>query len=320
MGQIQLSSGLGRSFVVVALVIIVVLVIMAKGAYTIETGTVGVVSTFGKYDPDEAQPGFHLKVPFIQTVHVLDTKLQTANYLGSQQRNAGPGVINNPRITVLDDKNLQIGLELTVQFIPIPDQADEILAKYGKNYYDKKLNAIIRNVVRDVAGQYQAETIAARRAELGNAVKTRLAKELEGLPFRLREVALRNILLPKVVTTKIEQVQQAKQEEQRLAMVKKQAEQEQKIKSTQAQTRLIEVTTQAKADAEKRKIEADAKAYSVLKEAEATAKANRLIAESLTTELVRYRAIEQWNGVMPSTLLGAGEDNPAANVLLNIKK
>ena len=55
--------------------------------------------------------------------------------------------------------------------------------------------------------------------------------------------------------TAIYQVQIAKQEEQKLAMVENQAKKKQKIQTIQANTRLIEITTKAKA--ERKKIEAE---------------------------------------------------------------
>jgi len=130
-----------------------------------------------------------------------------------------------------------------------------------------------------------------------------LGEKFKELPFLLHDVALRNIKLPRIVLKKIEEVQLAKQEEQRLAMVEKQAEKNQKIKTIEANTKLIEVTTQAKAEAEKKRIGADAKAYQIMKEAEAIAKANRLVANSITDKLIRYKAVEKWNGGYPSTLM-----------------
>jgi len=53
---------------------IVIFVIFFSAHYTIETGTVGVLSTFGKYDPQEKQPGLHLKIPLFQQIKVFDVK------------------------------------------------------------------------------------------------------------------------------------------------------------------------------------------------------------------------------------------------------
>lgn len=110
-----------------------------------------------------------------------------------------------------------------------------------------------------------------------------------------------------MVLKKIEEVQPAKQEEQRLTILKA-------LKQIEAETRLIEVTTQARAQAERQRIETDAKAYRIL--TEATARANRLVAESLTDRFIRYKAVEKWDGKYPSTLFAGRE----GGLILNLSK
>lgn len=282
------------------------LVFMA--VYTIESGYVGVLSTFGKYDPEEKAPGVHFKIPLIQKVKVFDVKLHTVTYHQGKQLPNRDGVLSKPIIQVLDNKNLPIGIELTVQFSPIKTEASEILSTYGSNYFEKLINPMVRDVVRDVVGKYQAEKIASDRSAIAQEIRAMLADKFKALPFHLNDVALREIKLPQIVLKKIEEVQLAKQEEQRLAMVEKQAEKNQKIKTIEANTKLIEITTQAKAEAEKKRIEADAKAYQITKEAQAVAKANQMIAGSITEKLIHYRSVEKWNGTYPSTLMqGQGE-------------
>lgn len=275
--------------------------------YTIQSGTVGVLVTFGEFDDEEKTAGLHFKVPLMQDVKIFDIKMQTANYLGTGNADNEEGVIRDSQIQVLDSKNLTIGLDVSVQYTPIATQANEILAQYGQNYFSKLINPVIRNIVRDVIGQYQAEDIAIKRAEIGLELKTQLAKAFEAMPFTLNNVSLRNIQLPEVVKKKIEEVQLAKQEEQRLEMIEKQAMKDQQIKRIQADTRLIEVTTQAKAEAEQRRIAADAEAYQIMAQAKANAEANTLLAKSITPELIHYRSIEQWDGRYPQTML-SGEN------------
>lgn len=282
---------------------VIVIWLVVSMIYTIESGTVGVLSTFGKYDPDEKEPGIHFKIPAVQKIRIFDVKMHTVTYHQGKPLPAREGVINKPIIQVLDNKNLPIGIELTVQYTPIKTEASDILAKYGNNYFEKLINPIVRDVVRDVIGKYQAEKIASDRTSIAKEVRAMLGDKFKRLPFHLNDVALREIKLPHIVLKKIEEVQLAKQEEQRLAMVEKQAEKNQRIKTIQANTRLIEVTTQAKAEAEKKRIGADARAYQITKEAEAKAKANQLIANSITDRLIRYHSIEKWNGQYPATLM-----------------
>jgi len=302
-------SGLLKTLSVVAVLIIIVIALL-NSTYTIETGTVGVLSTFGKYQEESIQPGLHLKVPMIQKIHILDTKMQSANYIGRQDQPDKRGVINKPHIAVLDNKNLPIGIDLTVMYTPKSDQASNILGKYGINYFDKLINPNIRDVVRDVVGKYPAEQIAADRTKISGELKALVGHKFDKMPFNLNEVSLRNIQLPQIVLKKVEEVQIAKQEEQKLAMVEKQAEKQQRIKTIEANTKLIEVTTKARAEAEKQKIAADAKAYKLRIEAEAIAKANTDIAKSITAELIRYKTVEKWTGTYPKLLM-QGADNPA---------
>lgn len=283
--------------------LLITLSLVYSGTYTVKTGTVGILSTFGKYQDEPLSPGLHFKIPFVQNIAILDVKLQSANYKGNQDLPDKRGVINKPHISVLDNKNLPIAIDLTVMYTPIARSGTEILSKYGRNYFDKLINPKIRDVVRDVIGKYPAEKIASDRAVISGELKAKIGKKFEGLPFSLNEVSLRNIVLPAVVLNKVKEVQIAKQEEQKLVMIEKQAEKKQKIQTIQANTRLIEVTTKAKADAQKQKIEADAKAYKLKVEAQAIAEANTVIAKSITPELIRYKSIEKWSGNYPKLLL-----------------
>lgn len=287
-----------------------------RGMYTIQSGTVGVLVTFGKFSDDIKGAGLHFKVPFVQEVKIVDVKLQTANYTGAQKDvQYSDGVISLHPIAVLDSKSLPIDIDLTVQYVPIAEQAKQILAEFGVNYFEKYINPVIRNLVRDVIGKYHSEEIAVKRAEIAKEIEIQLIEQFKGKPFRIEQVGLRNINLPPIILEKIKEVQLAKQEEQRLGMVEQQAKKNQEIKTIEANTKLIEVTTQAKADAEKKRIEADAKAYQITAEAKANAEANKLLAQSITRELIDYMAIQRWEGSYPQTLIGS---NPQGGLLLTL--
>jgi regulator of protease activity HflC (stomatin/prohibitin superfamily) len=287
---------------------LVAFLILSQGIYTVNSGTVGVLSTFGELSDEVQLPGIHFKIPMVQKVHIMDIKMQTANYQDRSDMTDRDGVLQRPSIIVLDSKNLSIGMEITVQFTPDASKGKEILSTYGINYFEKLINPIIRDVIRDVVSQYQAEDIAFKRSLISVELNRILMTKFENLPFILNDMQLRDIDLPQIVRKKIEEVQLAKQEEQRLAMIEKQAAKNQSIKTIEANTKLIEVTTQAKADAEKKRIEAEAKAFQIEKEATAVAQANLEIAKSLSADLIRYESIKRWNGEYPKMLL-SGQDN-----------
>ena len=70
----------------------------------------------------------------------------------------------------------------------------------------------------------------------------------------------------------------------------------------------------AVSDGNAKKTMADARAYTIAKEAEAQAKANQLLSKSLTTSLIRYNAVEKWNGTYPQTLMGGKMDGLILNL------
>jgi len=78
-----------------------------------------------------------------------------------------------------------------------------------------------------------------------------------------------------------------------------------KIGATQkAQQRQNEVA-EAEAEARKTVAKADGEAKAILSVATAQAEANRILSKSLTQELVSYKSIEKWNGVLPTFTGGA---------------
>lgn len=69
------------------------------------------------------------------------------------------------------------------------------------------------------------------------------------------------------------------------------------------------IRIQANAAADVLKIDAEAKAYTVKIEAEAQAEANKKLSESLTSELIQYNTIKQWDGKVPVVQSGNGNSN-----------
>lgn len=300
----------GRILVGIVVFLLAILAISFSN-YTVTTGSVGVLATFGKFDEKVVEPGLHFKIPGVQQVYVLDTKMQTIHYIigGNEERSQmkEEGVEMRPMIEVLDSKNLTIGIELTVQFTPDIMRASNILGVYGKNYVEKLINPMIRDTIRDISSQYPAEDFSFKRSRIGDEMKQNLIEKFIHLPFLLNDVQLRNIHLPKIVKMKIEEVQLAKQEEQRLAMILKQKEQELEITIMEGKKRIEQQTRAAEAAAREKRIAADAEAYSIEKQAVAMSEANAIIAKSLTPHLIHYEVIKKWNGKYPQFLLTGRE-------------
>jgi len=253
----------------------------------INEGERGIKVTTGKYEPIPLEPGLHLLIPMIQKVILVDTKVRIVNYKAvnkmlSDGRTYDDGIMTKPPITVLDKRGLPVSIELTVQYQLNKTYASQTISKWGVSWEEKIINPVVRDIVRNVVGGYDAEVLPIKRNEIAILIDTKIRESIDNLknsPAQLQSVQLREILLPIKVKEQIERVQIAKQEVER-------AQQEvERAKQTAFKQQEL-----ARGEAEAKKIQAQGIADSTLIRATAKAKANLLISESLTNNLL---ALEQ---------------------------
>ena len=283
--KIDLNFGGGKAGLVYFLVAIVIMLVLAKPFTIIEEGQRGILSTNGKYQDQALLPGLHFIVPVIQKVYVVDTKVRIINYASRIETNTGAsGIIAKPAVTVLDKRSLPVSIELTVQYRLNSQFAAQTISNWGFSWEDKIINPVVRDVVRNVIGKYDAEALTQMRNELGAEIEKGIRESVSSLknsPAVLQSVQLRDIVLPQKVKDQIERVQIAKQEVQK-------AEQDVQRVKQEALKRAAE----AEGMAQKARIEAKGKADAVTIEADAKAKANILISRSLTKQLLELEQLK----------------------------
>ncbi len=279
------SKKTGLLYILMALV---VLFVIAKPFVVIESGEVGIKATTGKYEPEPLGPGFHVFLPFIQTVKIVDTKVRSINYTTKPTDNIAfgreTGVRNASPITALDKRGLLISIDITVQYRLRPETAPQTIATYGFSWEEKIINPIVRDVVRSVIGQYKAEELPVKRNEIAAQIRQGIEEQIEnkkGRPVELATVNLREIILPPKIVEQIERVQIAKQEADRVKLEVERAKQEAEKKAALAH-----------GEAEAKKIRAQGAADAIEIEAKAKAFENKIIGESLTAEMLRLKQIE----------------------------
>jgi len=271
-----------------ALIAIIVIAVVAKPFVIINSGEMGIKATTGKFEPIPMDPGFHLFIPFIQQVFIVDTKVRIMNYssiedLGEVMQR-GSGIKKNAAISVLDARGLPVSIDLTVQYKLEPSTAPQTIATWGLAWEDKIINPVVRDVTRSVVGKFNAEELPQKRNEIAVNIEDGIRKAIDaqpGQPVELLTVQLREILLPAKIKEQIEKVQVAKQEVERTRY-------EVEIANQQALKRAAEAEGQAKA----RQINAQGEANAVKIEAEADAYANKKISESISDPLLKLRQIE----------------------------
>ena len=277
-----------KAGLIYAVIAIIVIFIIAKPFVIINSGEMGIKATTGKFEPITMEPGFHLFLPFIQQVFIVDTKVRIMNYSSTEDLGEvvqrGSGIKRNAAISVLDARGLPVSIELTVQYKLEPSTAPQTIATWGMSWEDKIINPVVRDVTRSVVGKFNAEELPQKRNEIAVNIEEGIRKAIDaqpGQPVELLTVQLREIVLPAKIKEQIERVQVARQEVERTKYEVERANQE-------ALKRAAEAEGQAKA----REINAQGQANAIKIEADADAYANKKISESISAPLLNLRQIE----------------------------
>jgi len=284
------NMGKGAPWILVALAIGFAMFAL-KPFTIINSGEVGIKVNTGKFEQEPLPAGLHFYIPVLQKIIPVNTRIRLITYsnvstgaLGDSYRGFEGGLRRNPAISVLDKRGLTVNIDIAVQYRLKAASAPATIEKWGSSWEEKIINSKVREVVRDVVGQYTAEQLPEMRNEIARAIEVKVKESVDSLPNQpviLTSVELRTINLPTKIKDQIERVQIAKQE----VTI---AEQEKEKAKQQAQ-KAAEI---AKGEAERNRIEAQGEADKIRIEAEEQAKANILISRSLTSELLELEQIK----------------------------
>ncbi|MBU1668039.1 prohibitin family protein [bacterium] len=295
------GNGGGRSapsWIFIALAIVAALVFL-KPFTIINSGEVGIKVRTGKFDETPLKAGLHFFIPMIERIIPVNTRIRLITYSNTETSSIGDdydsklsggtggfegGLKRNPAIQVLDKRGLTVNIDIAVQYSLKAESAPSTIEKWGASWEEKIINSKVREVVRDVVGQYTAEKLPEMRNEIASAIQMKVKERidtLENQPVLLSSVELRSIILPSKIKDKIEEVQAAKQDvtiaEQQKEKAKQQAQKNAEI---------------ARGEAERNRIVAQGEADKIRIEAEEQAKANSLISASLTPRLIELEQIK----------------------------
>lgn len=270
--------------------LIVAIILAFSMIKTVPTGYTGILTTFGKVEPNTVSAGVHVIAPW-QKIVKLDNRTQ--------------------KVSVETDtfsKDIQqVKVSLAVNFCIDQATAQELYKTVGVNYYESVVLPRILENVKAVVAEYSAENLVAKRGELSDEILTRLTDDAAAYGINIISISVEDIDFTDEFTDAVERKQVASQNklaaetEQAQKTMKEQAAADRAVISAKAKAEQDVIA--ANAELEVTKIQAEAALYAGEKEAEM----NKRIAESLTPNLVKYYYIKQWEGVLPKTVLG--EDN-----------
>lgn len=252
--------------VIITVLIIIAIIVLALGSVTIvPPGHTGVVVTLGRVDENVLQEGLHFKIPFVQSVVMIDnriTKLEVD--------------------TEAFSSDLQtVDTRLAINYRVDTSKSYSIYKNIGAGYEGVLIEPAVNEVLKAIVAKYSAEDSVTNRTLISTGLIEGLNDKLNDIGLYVTDVNIINFEFSEAYITAIEEKQVAQQE-----LLKAETEKQTKI-------------TNAEAEAEQIKVRAEAEAEALKITAQAEAEANAIIAESLTEDLIEYHKIEKWDGKLP---------------------
>jgi regulator of protease activity HflC (stomatin/prohibitin superfamily) len=212
--------------------IFILIGILTSCIIQIGAGEIGVKKLFGKVQNDVLGSGLHFINPLLD-VEKMDIKTQNYTMSGVHDEGTKAG---DDAIRALTSDGLEVVIDLTVLYRVLPTNAPNIVRETGLDYTDKIVRPLTRTKIRDNAVYYEAVALySSKRDEFQARIFKSIEADFKKRGLVLEQLLVRNITLPAMVKTAIEQKITAEQEAQKMQFVLQKERQEAERKRVEAQ-------------------------------------------------------------------------------------
>ncbi|MBN2336727.1 prohibitin family protein [Candidatus Bathyarchaeota archaeon] len=265
---------------VLVVIAVIGLVVMTSVFVRVPSGYRGVLLTFGKVEDKIFQEGLNYKVPFSQTVVLMNVQIQKAE---------------STEATVTRDLQ-EVATTVAVNFRLDPGRVNEIYKDLREDYVARVIKPNIEESLKAVTADYRAEELVTKRAEVKATFDDILVERLSAFNIDVISVSLTDFQF----STSFSQAIEAKVIAEQMALQAKNTLEQIRY---EAQQQII----QAEAAKNATIARAEGDAFAQIIQANATAQAIKLITEQMTTEYSQYLWLQQWNGELPVVYSGDGQ-------------
>lgn len=162
----------------IAFIALILLIAAGSGSFfTVDAGEKAVVLTFGEISRT-ADPGLHIKIPFVQTVKKFNVRVQKATF------GRGEGALaEQPVLSAYSfDQQIIESYRLSITWSYDADKIDQVYKYFGTGVSDNIFHTVISPVVQQstktILGQYTAVTIVQDRAKLDHSIAQIMEEQL----------------------------------------------------------------------------------------------------------------------------------------------
>ncbi len=175
--------------------VLIVLIIFSKPWVQVGPGQRGVVMNFGAVQKHVLGEGLHLRIPIMQTVVLVDVKVQKV------ETDAAAASAD------LQDVSSRVALNFHV----VPDKANTVYQTIGIHFKERIIDPAILEVVKAVTAKYSAEELITKRPAVSEAMRLALSERLLAYNIAVDAFSIVIFSFSKVFTEAIEQKQTAEQ-------------------------------------------------------------------------------------------------------------
>lgn len=169
----------------------------------------------------------------------------------------------------------------------------KIIEETGLDYENNLILPVFRSAASDVCSRYYAKDMhSAKRNEIEEEIKKRLAEVCSKKGFIIEAVLLKSITLPSGLTRSIETKLEAEQEALRMEFILDRQKKEVERQLIEAEGVKKTNVIQSEAKAESMRIEAEGRAKSIEIEAKANKNANEMLNSSISLNILKLKEIE----------------------------
>lgn len=284
-----LPSKRSNKLSIVMFIASIILIVIANSFTIIPTGYTGVRTTFGQVDNDIVPKGFSLKIPFVQSINLVNNKQQDQKFAEGDAKVWGES-----------SEKVQVYMaDVTVTYQINPEKSSWIYANVSDYTESLLRDSLVASALKDSAADLKSNEVTVRGK----------------IEPKAREI-LQNALNEKygegtvdVVKVTINDMNFEDSYNQAIA--------DKNLVEMNAQKQAIENQTaidKAEADKTVALKKAEANAEVKIKEAEAEKTANDLKEKSITDKILIQQYLEKWNGELPLVADSNG------NIMLDINK
>jgi regulator of protease activity HflC (stomatin/prohibitin superfamily) len=250
-------------------------VILSTASVRIPSGSRGVLLTWGKVEDRILQEGLNFKIPFTQTVVLMNTQIQKAE---------------STEATATADLQ-EVSTTVVVNYRLDPLKVNKVYTDLRQDYVNRVIKPNIEESIKATTAEYRAEELVTRRADVKATLDDILTERLAIFNIDVVSVSLTDFQFSASFSAAIEAKVTA---EQQALVSKNQLEQ---IRY-EAQQQIIQAEAAKNATIRR----AEGEAMAVIIEANATAKAIEIITLQMTDEYASYLWLQQWDGKLPAVM------------------